>query len=161
MTVRPAEPMDLEAIRAIYNDAVLHTTATFDTELRSPEKQSEWFLRHGERHPVLVACDGERVLGWASLSPWSDRAAYDLTAELSVYVHPDHRRKGVGQLLIGEVLRAGQLAGLHTVLSRITTENTVSIRMHEVAGFLPIGIMKEVGKKFGRLLDVQMMQFLY
>ena len=79
---------------AIYNDAVARTTGTFDTEPKTLDQQREWFDRHGASHPVLVAEEAGRVVGWASLSPWSDRCAYARTAEVSVYVDESSRGGG-------------------------------------------------------------------
>jgi len=94
--IRRAELADLEAITEIYNEAILTTTATFDTEPKTGAERLEWFQSHDERHPILVAVLGGRVIGWASLSKWSDRRAYDDTAETSFYVKADCRRRGVG-----------------------------------------------------------------
>ena len=77
----------------IYNEAVLNTTATFDTTARTFEKQLEWYENHKANHPVFVAEENNVVVGWASLSPYSDRCAYDTTVEVSVYIHADHRGK--------------------------------------------------------------------
>lgn len=158
MNIRPAKPADLEAIREIYNEAVANTTATFDTEPRSSESQKRWWTAHGPKHPVIVAEDGGEVVGWASLSIWSDRCAYEDTTENSVYVIPSRQKHGIGRKLLDAILIAGQKAGVHTVLARIAEENTGSIHLHENCGFKTIGIMKEVGFKFGRRIDVRMMQ---
>lgn len=101
------------------------------------------------------------VHGWASLSKWSTRCAYADTAEISVYVKQEYRGLGIGKRLMNNILVAGEAAGLHTVLSRITAGNNVSVHLHEQAGFEHIGVMKEVGNKFGRTLDVVMMQRIY
>lgn len=158
---RNATEADQSAILDIYNDAVLNTTATFDTEPRSPEKQMDWFRNHKQNHPVLVAEEHGKVIGWASLSPWSDRCAYDTTVEVSVYVHKDHRGKGIGSRLLELVTLAGKEVGNHTVLSRITQGNEASIHIHEKYGYRVIGTMREVGFKFGKHLDVVMMQLIY
>jgi len=159
--VRAATEKDLESILDIYNEAVRNTTATFDTEPRSLEKQRAWFFAHKKNHPVLVAEENGRVLGWASLSPWSDRCAYDTTVEVSVYIHSDHRGRGLGKRLLEEVIVAGRSLQIHTVLSRITQGNEISIHIHERCGFKTVGVMKEVGFKFNRFLDVHMMQLIY
>jgi len=158
VSIRPAASADLEAITAIYNDAVLTTTATFDTEPRGLREQSAWFGSHGGRFAVLVAEDAGVVLGWASLSRWSDRAAYDGTAESSVYVHRDHRRAGIGRTLMAAAIDTAKESGFHTLIARVAGESTGSLRLHEELGFVNIGTMKEVGRKFGRLLDVHMLQ---
>ena len=96
LETRLAQPPDLAAIMEIYHDEVLHGTGTFDTEPLSKEKQEAWFEPHnGARYPLLVAVDDGRVLGWASINAWSERRAYDRTAEVSVYVHREHRRRKV------------------------------------------------------------------
>ena len=93
MLIRPATLQDQPGILTIYNESVLNSTATFDTDPRTPEKQVEWFNRHKANHPVLVAEENGQIAGWASLSPWSDRCAYDSTVEVSVYLAPEHRGK--------------------------------------------------------------------
>ena len=161
VTLRAATPADQESIRSIYNDAVLHTTATFDTDIRTTEQQANWFRAHKKNHPVIVAEESGTVVGWASLSSWSDRCAYDGTVEVSEYIHPDHRGRGIGSQLLREVMRLGKEAGNHSVLARISEGNATSIHMHEKFGFAHIGVMKEVGFKFGRYLDVHLMQLTY
>ena len=161
MLIRPATLQDQPGILEIYNESVLHSTATFDTDPRTPEKQLEWFNRHKANHPVLVAEDDGKIAGWASLSPWSDRCAYDSTVEVSVYLAPEQRGKGLGFQLLQQVTEAGRKAGNHTVISRISSDNLPSIRIHEKAGYSTVGTMKEVGFKFGRFLDVVMMQIVF
>ena len=96
-SVRDARADDLERIFEIYNEEVLHGTATFDTEPRVAGRDDAWLTaRETRRHPVLVAVAGDDVVGWASLSPWSERGGYARTVEGSVYVDADHRRRGVG-----------------------------------------------------------------
>jgi phosphinothricin acetyltransferase len=161
ISFRPATEQDQEAIMDIYNDAVVNTTATFDTEKRTIEKQLRWFRNHKSNHPVFVAVEDEKVAGWASLSAWSDRCAYEGTVEVSVYIHPGSRGKGIGKKLLQIITEEGRKAKNHSVISRIAAENEVSIHIHESLGYKHIGIMKEVGLKFGRYIDVCMMQYLY
>src|ERR1044071_2192250 len=108
LSIRPATVADQQRIMEIYNDAVLNLTATFDTEPRTLEKQMEWFAGHKKNHPVAVAIKNDRVIGWASLSPWSDRCAYDTTVEVSVYIHPDFRGQGIGSRLLEMVTLEGK-----------------------------------------------------
>ena len=161
LIIRPARPDDLTAITEIYNEAILTTDATFDTEPKSVENQKEWFDNHNSRNPIIVAENDNNVIGWASLSKWSDRVAYSDTAEISVYIKDGHRGQGIGRQLIERIIRAGEEAGLHTIISRITAGNDESIHLHEKFGFEHIGVMKEVGYKSGRLLDVVLMQKIY
>lgn len=161
LTIREAVPEDLEPITAIYNDAILNTVATFDTEPKRVEDQQGWFASHGDKFPLVVAVLDHRVVGWASLSRWSDRCAYADTAELSVYVHEAYRGRGIGTALMRAVVHEGRTRGLHTILARIAEGNAISVRLHEAVGFHHIGTMREVGSKFGKRLDVQLMQLLF
>lgn len=158
MTVRDAELGDLGAIFEIYNEQVLHGTATFDTEPRVAGRDDGWLTeRDASRHPVLVAVDGDRVAGWASLSPWSDRGAYARTAEGSVYVHVEHRGKGIGKLLLSSLVARAREGGLGVIVARIAEGNPVSVRLFEGCGFGHIGTQRRCGEKFGRILDVELM----
>ena len=110
------------------------------------------------RYPIIVAELDGHVVGWASLGPWSDRPAYRETAESSFYVHPEHRGLGIGRKLKSAILEEARLAGLHVVLARVAEGNAASLHLNEAFGFEHVGIMKEVGIKFGRRLDVHLMQ---
>ncbi len=160
INIRPATQKDLPRITDIYNEAIKNTTATFDTELKSLEEQQKWFDAHDKNHPVLVVIENDITIGWGSLSKWSDRCAYDSTAEVSLYIDPVFRGKGVGKKLLEVLILEGQKAGLHNLISRITEGNHNSIHIHELFGFRHIGVMQEAGKKFGKLLDVHFMQKL-
>jgi phosphinothricin acetyltransferase len=160
-TTRPATVADIKAITDIYNEAVLTTDASFDLEPKTEDEQRVWFASHGPKHPVLVAEVNGAVIGWASLSQWSSRYAYAGTAEISLYIKEKFRGKGAGRRLLEDIMREGERVGLHTVLARIVTGNAVSIHLHESVGFEHVGIMREVGEKFGRLLDVLLMQRIY
>jgi L-amino acid N-acyltransferase YncA len=159
--IRDAIFDDLAAITKIYNEAIRKTVATFDTEPKMDDEQKAWFLEHGEKNPIIVADDTGTIVGWASLSRWSDRCAYTDTAEVSLYVSESHQGKGIGRELLKAIIDAGQRAGLHTVIARIAEGNEVSVHLHEAMGFIHVGVMKEVGRKFGRLLDVYLMQLIY
>ncbi len=152
---------DLAAVTEIYNEAILTTTATFDSQPKTLVEQTAWFTAHDQKHPLLTAEQDQEVIAWASLSEYSPRQAYANTAELSVYVKSGFRNRGIGKQLITKTLTAGRDAGLHTVLSRIVEGNDSSIHLHEFSGFITVGIMREVGYKFGRLLDVRIMQLIY
>jgi len=161
VAVRPAKVDDINFITEIYNEAVLTTDASFDTEPKTEAEQRAWFDSHGSKNPILVAEEDGGVVGWASLSEWSPRRAYADTAEVSLYVKEEFRDKGIGKKLLETVMEEGEKVGLHTVVARITTGNKQSIYLHEQAGFEHIGIMKEVGYKFGKLLDICLMQKVY
>jgi phosphinothricin acetyltransferase len=158
LIIRPAEIKDIESITEIYNEAIATTTATFDTEPKSLDEQRKWLESHDAKHPVIVAELKGAVAGWASLSPWSDRPAYSGTAENSVYVKSEHRGKGIGKKLLQHLLKEAEHSGIHSIIARIAEGNERSIKLHKDQGFEHIGVMKEVGVKFGRLLDVYLMQ---
>jgi len=160
-TIRQATLEDLAAITEIYNEAILNTVATFDTQPKTLEEQEIWFADHGPRYPILVAERDSIIVGWASLTKWSDRCAYSDTAEASLYIKEREQGKGIGRKLLEAIIREGQEAGLHTVIARIEAGNEASIHLLKSMGFEHIGIMKEVGKKFGKLLDVRIMQKIY
>jgi phosphinothricin acetyltransferase len=160
MIVRLAQATDAEAIRAIYNLEVLESTVTFDLVPRSHDDQRDWLAAHSGAHPAVVAVDGDEVAGFGALSPYKDRPAYSTTVEDSVYVHRDWRRKGVGRLLLGELLDLATTHGFHAVIARIVGDHQASIGLHEHCGFTFVGVEKEVGRKFGRWLDVVELQRL-
>ena len=159
--IRPATIGDLPEITEIYNDAILKTTATFDTEPKTLDEQKVWFEHHDASFSVIVAEENGVVLGWASLSRWSDRCAYSKTGEVSLYVRESHRGKGIGRKLFETIMEEGKQVGLHTVLSRIAQDNPISIHLHEEMGFKEVGVMREVGVKFGKLLNVHLLQKIY
>lgn len=161
LQIRNATADDLKSILDIYNEAVLNTTATFDTTPRTFEKQLEWYQNHKSNHPVLVAEENNTIVGWASLSPYSDRCAYDTTVEVSIYIHHEHRGKKIGSQLLEVITLEGQKVNNHTVISRISADNHSSIHIHEKIGYRHVGTLKEVGIKFGKLLDVEIMQYLF
>lgn len=156
--VRGATPADLPAIAEIYNQEVLASIVTFDTEPWSRERASEWLEDHGQPYAVLVAERDRRIDGWASLSPFGRKPAYRWTAEDSVYVRDGVRGEGVGGALLAGLLEAGAENGIHTVIARIAAPNPASVALHERLGFQRLGIEREVGYKFDRWLDVMVMQ---
>ena len=161
MQIRQASFLDLPDITEIYNEAIATTVATFDTEPKSLEDRKKWLLAHDEYQPVLVAEMDNRVVGWASLSRWSERKAYDQTLELSVYILSSYRGKGIGKKLMESLLEMTPGLNVHVILSRIAGGNEASLHLHEALGFEKIGIMKEVGKKFERWIDVHLYQKVF
>lgn len=158
LTIRPAKVEDLDAITEIYNDAILNTVATFDTEPKTLEEQKVWFANHVFTYPVLVAEQDGLVVGWASLSKWSEKHAYSETTEGSLYVKKEYRGQGIGKRLLESIIREGKKAGFHSVMARIAEGSEASIHLCESVGFRHVGVMKEAGRKFGKLLDVYLMQ---
>jgi phosphinothricin acetyltransferase len=149
---------DAGAIRAIYNHYVTESTALFDLVPRTLEEQVQWIDDHSGGHPAVVAEVGEAVIGFGSLSRFRSRPAYATTVEDSVYLLPDHHGRGVGRRLLDELVHRAEAHGFHAVIARITGGNEASIRLHARCGFEVVGTEREVGRKFGRWLDVVEMQ---
>jgi L-amino acid N-acyltransferase YncA len=158
MDIRLARPGDADALRAIYNVEVSGSTVTFDIEPRSHAQQVAWIERHQGVHPAVVAVDQGVVAGFGSLSPFRERAAYSTTVEDSVYVAGDRRGQGVGRLLLEELINLATRQGFHTVMARTAGDNHPSIELHRACGFVDVGIEREVGRKFGRWIDVAILQ---
>jgi phosphinothricin acetyltransferase len=158
-STRLADRRDAEAIRAIYNVEVLESTVTFDLVARSLADQLAWIDEHSGGHPAIVAVDDEdTVVGFASVSPYRSRPAYAPTVEDSVYVRRDQRGNGVGKLLLADLVTATREHGFHSMIARIVGGHDASIALHRACGFSEIGVEGEVGRKFGRWLDVVLMQ---
>lgn len=161
MDVRLARSEDAEAIRAIYNREVLGTTVTFDMVERTLDEQLIWLDEHSGAHPAVVAVDSRgRVAGFGSLSPYRSRPAYRTTVEDSIYVHSEARGQGVGRSVLIELGTLAQAHGFHAIMARIVGGHEASIKLHEACGFELVGTERQVGRKFGRWLDVALMQRL-
>lgn len=157
--VRRATVDDAGAIAEIYNRDVVESTVTFDLVPRTLAEQRAWITDRSGAHAAVVAIDDDdTVTGFGSLSPYRSRPAYSTTVEDSVYVHRDHQRRGVGRLLLGELVSVAQAHGFHVVIARIVGGHEASIGLHRSLGFDEVGHEREVGRKFGRWLDVVVMQ---
>jgi len=160
---RIVERRDADAIREIYNAEVVTSTVTFDLVARTLAEQVAWIDEHSGGHPAIVAVDDDNdavVVGFASLSPYRSRPAYAPTVEDSVYVHPDHRGRGIGRLLLSDLVELARDHGFHSVIARIVGGHDASIALHRACGFEEIGCEREVGRKFGKWLDVVLMQVM-
>jgi phosphinothricin acetyltransferase len=154
ISIRQATVKDLEAINAIYNYYVLHSTCTYQTEPETMVDRRAWFDRHGSKHPAVVALIAGEVLGWGSLSPFHAREAYRRTVENSIYVRHDAYRRGIGSALLKDlILRASEI-GHHTIIGVIDGEQAASAALHAKHGFVQVAHLRQVGFKFGRWLDV-------
>ncbi|MGE8294211.1 MAG: N-acetyltransferase family protein [Pseudomonas sp.] len=161
-TIRDASEADLPGILAIYNDAVQHTTAIWNETLVDLANRRAWLTeRTGTGFPVLVMVDSAgAVLGYTSYGPWRPHDGYRHTVEHSVYVRSDQRGQGLGVLLMQALIERARAAGLHVMVGAIESENTASIRLHQRLGFVTTGQMPQVGRKFGRWLDLTFMQLI-
>jgi L-amino acid N-acyltransferase YncA len=159
-SVRLATVGDAPAIMAIYNAEVENHTSTFDLVPRTLADQRTWLeQRSGAFSAVVAVIDGE-VVGFASLSPYKERAAYRTTVENSVYVSRRHPRRGIGRALMEHLIGIARDSGFHAVMARIEASGTASLGLHESCGFQLVGIEREVGRKFNRWLDVAVLQLL-
>ncbi|MDE3007967.1 MAG: N-acetyltransferase [Acidobacteriota bacterium] len=171
MKTRVVEHDDAHALLAIYNPEVVETKVTFDLVARTLDEQYAWIEAHRITHPCLVCVNdeddfgevgarGERILGFASLSPFRERPAYYTTVENSVYVHRGARGRGVGERLLRDLIQVALESGFHSLIARIVGENEGSIRLHEKCGFTLVGTEIEVGRKHGEWLDVVEYQYV-
>jgi L-amino acid N-acyltransferase YncA len=163
LIARPCFAQDLEQVALIYGHHVLTGTGTFELEAPSVAEMTARWTRVVSNHwPWIVATpqqDPTRVLGFAYASPFRDRPAYARTFEDSIYVSPHAQRMGVGRRLLGELLATMRADGVREVIAVIgDTQNHASIALHRVAKFHDVGVMTRVGFKFGRWLDVVLMQ---
>ena len=161
--IRKARLNDLEQLKNIYDDAILHTVATFDTEVKDDVNRLQWFYDH-EKEPYVIFVE-ERdgvVCGYCSLSRYRDRKAFDRTVEISLYIAEAFRGQGIGKSLMAHTLEfALQHPDVTTVVSLVTGENAISIHLHEAFGFEYCGQLKRVGFKFGKWLDLNMYEIIY
>lgn len=151
---------DSEAIRTIYNHEVLNSLVTLDLIPRSDAEQRHWIAEHSGVYPAVVAELNGKVCGFASLSPYRARAGYSTTVEDSIYVDPNFRKQGVGTALLNEILKLANQHGFHSCMARVMANHQASLSLHESCGFALVGIEREVGRKFGKWLDVALLQKL-
>lgn len=157
--VRPVRAVDIDAVAEIYNHYVVHSTCTFATQAEGSEYWQKWLTAHDEHHPAIVAEHTGRILGWASLSQWNNRCAYRFSAEDSVYVRPDLHRRGVGRLLLGELIDRGRQIGMRSIVAQIADHQAASEKLHAAFGFRLVGHLEAIGFKFDRWIDVGIWQW--
>ena len=157
--IRDATEHDLPAIRAIYNDAVLNTTAIWNEQPVDLANRQAWFsARQAQQYPILVAVDNDEVTGYASFGDWRPFEGFRYSVEHSVYVRNDQRGKGLGPHLMQALIERARSCGKQVMVAAIESGNLASIRLHERLGFVTTGQMPQVGIKFGRWLDLTFMQ---
>ena len=149
------------AILEILNEAIVNSTALYDYKPRAPQAMVGWFkAKETGRFPVIGAVDGEKLLGFASYGTFRAWPAYKYTVEHSVYVHRDHRGKGIGAALMGKLIEAAREQQYHVVIGGIDAANSASVALHEKLGFFHAGTIRQAGYKFGRWLDLAFYQLL-
>lgn len=159
--LRPATSADLPQIMAIFNQEILHGTANWSEDPRSPEQMQHWFeqlQQHG--FPLIVAgvVDSDRVAGYANYDFFSYIQGYRQTVEHSVFIDPAYARQGLGKKLMLELIGIAKTKNMHIMVAAIDAENQASIRLHEGLGFVQTGFMPQLGKKFGQWRDLALLQ---
>jgi len=160
VTLRSATEADLVAINDIYNHYVLSSTCTYQEEPEPLEGRRQWFQHHGDRHPVIVAEVDGQVIGWGSLSAFHPRSAFRYTVENSIYVHHEHHGRGVGSLLLQELIVQARRLGHRAVVAAVDGEQTPSLALHEKFHFRKVGRLEQVGFKFNRWLDAVFLELI-
>ncbi|MBS7009326.1 GNAT family N-acetyltransferase [Anaerostipes sp.] len=159
--IRKARQDDVTRITEIYNEVAANSAATFDLHAKSLEDRAVWMEEHKGNHPLLVYEADGTVAGYAGLSPYQDKEAFDATVELSIYLDSRYRGRGIGTKLMDAILSlARSRDDIHTVVSVITGGNIVSQKLHESFGFCYCGTIREAGYKFGKYLDIDTYQLI-
>jgi len=159
LMIREATSDDAEAIRLIYNHEVENETSTMDLVPRTLETQREWIAARSSAFCAVVAVDSSgTVLGFGALSEYKDRSGYRSTVENSVYVRRDVARRGIGKQILLHLLETATVSGFHSVIARIEAQSLASRGLHSSCGFELVGIEKQVARKFGKWLDIAVMQ---
>jgi phosphinothricin acetyltransferase len=154
MEIRLAGPADAPGIQAIYGPVVADTVTSFEYEVPDAAEMARRVASRWPAHPWLIAAEDGRVLGYAYGGPFSGRAAYTWSTEVSVYVHPDAHRRGVGRSLYRALFALLRRQGYRRAYAGVTLPNAASIGLHEAVGFVPVGRYERVGWKFGAWHDV-------
>lgn len=159
--IRPATPADAPELAAIYNDAVRNTTAIWNEVEIDAQNRIDWIAaRQGAGLPVLVLVEAGAVVGYASYGPFRAFDGYRGTVEHSVYIRSDLRGGGRGRALMQALIAEARAAGFHVLVGAIEAGNAASIALHENLGFTHVGQMPQVGQKFGKWLDLALMQLM-
>jgi phosphinothricin acetyltransferase len=160
--IRECTENQLPEILAIFNDAILNSTALYDYKIRTMEMMHDWYAEKQKgKYPVLGAFDeNNTLLGFATYGMFRVRPAYKYTVEHSVYVRSDARGAGVGKWLLKKIIEKAEEQNYHVLVGGIDASNMISIRLHEKAGFEFCGLIKQSGFKFGKWLDLAFYQLI-
>jgi L-amino acid N-acyltransferase len=156
--IRPAAAEDAEAIRAIRNDVIERSTAMWTTELLTPEVGKAWLEENLARRSAYVVEASGDVIGFANWAPWRPKDGYRHTVEDSVYLVEGHQGRGIGAELLRRLIAGAGECGAHVMMASIEASNAPSVALHARQGFEVVGTAREVGRKFGRWLDLTMMR---
>jgi L-amino acid N-acyltransferase YncA len=159
--IRPANPSDLTGILEIVNHNILHSTALYDYDPKPFDYIETWFAEKQEDNwPIIVALENDTVVGYGTYGPFRFKQGYRFTIEHSVYVAPGQEGKGIGKLLLAELISLAKAGGYHCMIGGIDAHNAGSIAFHKKFGFVETGIIRESGYKFGKWLDLMFMQLI-
>jgi len=158
MIIRSAENRDAAEIARIYNQGIEDRLATLETQLRTAEERAEWMAAKSARYPVLVAVDGDELLGWGSLNQFNSRTAYDHVVDFSIYVAREARGRGVGNALLAALVERAREIGFHKMVLAAFPFNDRGMKLYERHGFRTGGVYKEQGMLDGKWVDVILME---
>lgn len=158
---RTASIKDLESILNIYNQGIEDRIATLEEDQKDIGYMTEWFNNHQGRFEVIVIENGDEIVGWASLNPYSNRCAYAGVADLSIYIRRDYRGKGVGSILLKDVERIAFKNHFNKIVLFTLSFNDLGQRLYRKNGYREVGVFKNQGKLDGRYVDVMIMEKVF
>ena len=158
--IRLADATDAPAMIETLNHYIAHSTTTFLTEPQTVEDRLSWFEQRSETYPGIAVEVAGAVIAWGALSPHNPRGGYRHTADVSVYVHPGFHRRGIGRMIVRDLIARARAIGHHALIANCCSESVASISLHESLGFKRVGALREVGRKFDRWLDVIYLELL-
>lgn len=161
--IRNATPADAASIADIYNHYIEHTIITFEEQAVDATEIARRITKITARnYPYIVYEHEGKVVGYAYLDTWRTRSAFDITLETTVYLSPQFAGigRGIGSELYAQLIVRARTAGIHSLIGVISLPNDASRRLHHKFGFEPVGIFREVGLKFGNLIDVEFWQLI-
>ncbi|WLD94027.1 GNAT family N-acetyltransferase [Alkalihalobacillus sp. AL-G] len=160
MNIREATINDVPAMLHIYNNVVRTSSVTFDLIEQTLEERIIWFHQFNESFPLLVAVEEAEVIGYACLTPFRDKPAYSRTVENSIYLSKSARGKGVGSVLLADLIKRAKVLDYHTVIAVLADDDPASRSLHRKFGFQKTGSVKEVGFKFNEWHDIHFYQLI-
>ncbi|WP_294586607.1 GNAT family N-acetyltransferase [uncultured Phocaeicola sp.] len=158
--IRTVNLNDAQAIAGIYNEYILHTCITFETEAVSASDMAQRIQTIASAYPYFVYEEDGEILGYCYAHSWKEKQSYRQTVETTVYVKRGHEHQGIGTILMQKLIEASRQAGLHVLIACITCPNEASVKLHEKLGFSQVSRFHEVGRKFGQWLDIYDFQLI-
>ena len=159
ISIRAAAERDVQRILEIINYEIEHSTVVYDYEPRTYAQQLQWFQKkQADQMPVIVAEELNQILGFATYGIFRPWDAYQYSVEHSIYIDKSARSKGIGKLLMTELIQLAKSGGYHTMIAGVDGSNEGSFEFHKRFGFEEIGTFKQVGYKFDQWLDLRFLQ---